>query len=92
MEKTRSNREQLQKMIRQMKRQAGQRTNTVRHKGVYRNNGKWTANIYVGGKTVYLGIYHTEIEAAAACELAQSHKGDADFEDWLAEWKKRSEE
>lgn len=54
--------------------------------GVYPKNGKWTANIYVGGKTVYLGIYQTEAEAIAARELAQTHRDDVDFLAWLERW------
>lgn len=48
-----------------------------RFKGVSLNWGKWAARICVGGKTLCLGTFNTEEEAAAAyARAASSHHGD----------------
>lgn len=42
------------------------------YKGVHSNNGKstWLARIFLSGKTVHIGVYETEIEAALAYDIA----------------------
>ena len=48
-------------------RNAKKRANTrCTLKGVYNDNGRFNARIWVGGKNMYLGVYNTEEEAHAA--------------------------
>ena len=85
-QKTMDDRARYQLMVRKAKRQAGQNPNRARHKGVYPAQDKWTAHIHAGGQPWYLGTYPTEAEAIAARELAQTHRDDVDFPDWLERW------
>lgn len=40
------------------------------YRGVYRDQGLWVAQLWVGGKCNFLGRYKTSIEAAAAYNVA----------------------
>jgi hypothetical protein len=42
------------------------RTNSSGFKGVYAHQGRWTAHIQIGGKSLYLGVFDTAKEAYAA--------------------------
>lgn len=43
---------------------------TSTYKGVYKSKGKWKAQIRVGGKQIYLGLFEKETEAAQSYNMA----------------------